>query len=151
MTTNEPDDPIVPDSVVQGSGLPPEPDDGAASGPGDSGDPLAALLGSDGGLDLGSLMEQAGSLQSQMLEAQEQLQSAEVEGAAGGGAVRIVVTGGLEFRSVTIDPSAVDPAEVDMLQDLVLAALNDAIARINELQDETMQIGGMNFGDLFGQ
>lgn len=116
--------------------------------PSDESDAAEDLTGALGGLDFGSLMEQASNLQAQMLSAQQELTETEVEGVAGGGAVRITVTGGLEFRSVTIDPAAVDPAEVDMLQDLVLAALNDATARIADLQSDAMGDGGLDLGGL---
>jgi DNA-binding YbaB/EbfC family protein len=106
---------------------------------------LGALLGG-GGLDLGSLMEQAGQMQQQMAEAQAAAAGTILEGAAGGGAVKVTVTGTGEFRSVHIDPGAVDPDDVAMLEDLVLAALHDATARIQELQAGAM--GGL--GDLLG-
>jgi nucleoid-associated protein EbfC len=147
----EPDDtPIRPDAIAQGSGLP---DDdlvlgGPAAGEGD--DPLDALLGADSGLDLSSLMEQATQMQSQLMAAQQEAMATTVEGVAGGGAVRITVTGGFDFQGVTIDPSAVDPADVDMLQDLVLAALRDAAERINQLQVGSVDLKGMGLGDLFG-
>ena len=71
---------------------------------------------------------------------------------AGGGAVRVVVTGALEVRLIEIDPAAVDPAEVEMLQDLVMAAVNDAIARSKELERERMAsvAGGMGLPGLPG-
>ena len=72
-----------------------------------------------------------------------------VEGHAGGGVVKVEVTGGGEFLSVTIDPQVVDPAEVEMLQDLVLAALRDASSRIADLQQEAM--GGLDLGGLLGE
>ena len=96
-----------------------------------------------GGPDLGNLLSQAMEMQQQVMAAQAQAASTEVEGQAGGGAVRVVVTGAMEFRSVHIAPAAVDPDDVDMLQDLVLAALHDAVARINDLQEQSL--GG--FGD----
>jgi nucleoid-associated protein EbfC len=96
-----------------------------------------------GGPDLGNLLSQAMEMQQQVMAAQAEAASTEVEGQAGGGAVRVVVTGAMEFRSVHIAPAAVDPDDVDMLQDLVLAALHDAVDRINELQEESL--GG--FGD----
>jgi len=106
-----------------------------------------------GGFDLGSLLQQAQSMQQQLLAAQSAVAHEVVEGVAGGGVVRIEVTGGLDFRSVTIDPSAVDPADVEMLQDLVLAALHDAVGRIQELSQQSMPdlgaaLGGL--GDAFG-
>jgi hypothetical protein len=146
--TEPQDHPITPDAVVQGAGLPADhlpPSDGAPV------DGLAALLGSDGGLDFGALMEQASSLQSKMLAAQEEVLATEVEGVAGGGAVRIGVTGGFEFTGVRIDPAAVDLEDLGLLEDLILAALNDATARINDLQAASVDnAGGFGFGDLFG-
>ncbi len=85
-------------------------------------------------LDLGQLMAQAQAMQEQLLAAQAEAAEQVVEGQSGGGVVRIEVTGGMEFRSVTIDPAAVDPDDVEMLQDLVLAALHEAMARVAELQ-----------------
>lgn len=110
------------------------------------------------GFDFGSLMAQASNLQAQMLAAQQQLAETELEGVAGGGAVRVTVTGGFEFRAVSIDPSAVDPSDVEMLEDLVLAALTDAAARIADLQSDAVDpgdlgLGGLDLGglgDLFG-
>ena len=106
---------------------------------------LAGLLGG-GGLDLGNLMEQATQMQRQMAAAQEEAAGTLLEGVAGGGAVRITVTGTGEHQSVSIDPAAVDPADVAMLEDLVLAALRDAAAQVEELRSQSM--GGL--GDLLG-
>lgn len=114
-------------------------------------DPLASLLGGGGGgLDFGALMETAGQLQSQMLAAQEQAASTVVQGVAGGGAVKIEVTGNYEFQSVTIDPKAVDPDDVEMLQDLILAALTDAVEEVHELQQGGLDLGGLNIGGMLG-
>jgi len=147
------DTPIQPDAVVQSSGLTdaarqPRPSDD------DLDDPLAALLGGGpagpGGLDLGALMAQASNMQDQLLAAQERAQETVVEGVAGGGAVKIEVTGGFEFRSVTIAPEAVDPEDVEMLQDLVLAALHDAVEQVQELQSGGLDLGGLDLGGLLG-
>jgi DNA-binding protein YbaB len=64
--------------------------------------------------------------------------------------VRIEVTGGFEFQSVTIAPEAVDPDDVEMLQDLILAALNDAAQRAAALQQPNLDLGGMDLGGLLG-
>jgi DNA-binding YbaB/EbfC family protein len=104
-----------------------------------------------GGFDLGGLLEQAMSMQSKLAQAQQEAASTEVEGQAGGGVVRVVVTGGMEFRSVHIDPQVVDPDDVEMLQDLVLAALRDAAERVGDLGQSAMgevDLGGL--GDLGG-
>ena len=71
----------------------------------------------------------------------------EVEGVAGGGAVKIRMTGGGEFLSVRIAPSAVDPEDVEMLEDLVLAALNDAVSNAGELV-EAPDLGGLDLGSM---
>ena len=106
--------------------------------------------GAAGGFDLSSLLAQAQSMQQQLLDAQAGVAEEVVEGQAGGGVVRIEVTGGWEFRSVTIVPSFVDPADVEMLQDLVLAAMRDALAKINALNQQAMGdlAGGGAFGGL---
>ena len=143
----------TPDAV-----LPPElrrpapapPDDLAA--PAGAADPLGAL-GLGGGLDLGSLLDMAGQVQQQLAQAQAQAEAATYEGVAGGDVVKVTVTGAGEFLSVTIDPEVVDPADVEMLQDLVLAALHDAMAQVHESQGSAIG-GGLpdlgTLGDLFG-
>ena len=80
-----------------------------------------------------------------MAQAQDELKETTLEATAGGGAVRIVITGAQEVRSVEIDPGAVDADEVEMLQDLVLSAMNEAISRSKELERERMGriAGGM--------
>jgi DNA-binding YbaB/EbfC family protein len=101
--------------------------------------------------DLGSLLGMAMDLQQKVAAAQEEAATNVVEGQAGGGAVRIAVTGGFEFRSVTITPEALDPDDVEMLQDLVLAALHDAVDRVYELQTAASPMaamGGLDLGSL---
>ena len=107
---------------------------------------LGALLGGGegGGLDLGGLMAQA---QEMMASAQEAAQEI-VEGSAGGGMVKVTVDGSLNFHSVEINPSVVDPDDVEMLSDLVLAALRDAATQIQESQSDAM--GGLDLGDIGG-
>jgi nucleoid-associated protein EbfC len=103
-----------------------------------------------GGFDLGGLLAQAQSMQQQLVEAQQRVAAQSVEGQAGGGVVRITMTGGFEFTDVTIDPTAVDPADVEMLQDLVLAAIRDAVGKVNQLNQEAMQTMGGGLGGAFG-
>ena len=98
--------------------------------------------------DINSLLNQAMEMQSQLMEAQAEAAQAEVTGRSGGGAVEITVTGSMQFLDVTIRPDAVDPDDVPMLEDLVLAALNDAIAQIDELQRSSM--GTLDLGALGG-
>jgi DNA-binding YbaB/EbfC family protein len=101
---------------------------------------LGEALGGEGGF--GGLLEQA----QQMMAAQAQAAEREVEGVAGGGVVRIRATGTGQVLSVSIAPEAVDPDDVPMLEDLVLAALHDVTAQLAELQRAAMG----PLGDLFG-
>ncbi len=89
-------------------------------------------------MNIGQIAKMAQQMQSQMAQVQAELRDATLETTAGGGAVRVVITGNQEIRAIEIDPGAVDPAEVDMLQDLVVAAVNDAITRSKDLERERM-------------
>ncbi len=100
--------------------------------------------------DLSQLLEQAQAMQQQLMEAQAAAAEQIVEGIAGGGVVKVTVTGGMDFQSVTIDPQAVDPDDVEMLQDLVLAAIHDAVARVNELQQDSLGGLGGALGGMLG-
>jgi DNA-binding YbaB/EbfC family protein len=94
--------------------------------------------------DLSQILAQAQQMQQQLAEAQQQLADEVVEGHSGGGAVRVSVTGAMEFREVHIRPDAVDPDDVDMLEDLVLAALHDAVAQVQALNQQAMGgLGGL--------
>jgi len=140
------DEPIRPDAVVP------------AAGDDDAGIDLSSLLGGAGtgdeagagGFDMGALFEQASQLQQQMEAAQQEAAETVVEGVAGGGAVKVRVTGGMDFQSVEIDPAAIDPADPEMLQDLVLAALHDAMSQVRELQESMLGLGGVDLGGLLG-
>lgn len=89
-------------------------------------------------MKMGNLAKMAQQMQAQMAQVQAELRDTTIETTTGGGAIRIVITGAQEVRSVEIDPGAVDPAEVEMLQDLIVAAVNDAIARSKQLAEEKM-------------
>jgi DNA-binding YbaB/EbfC family protein len=89
-------------------------------------------------MGMGNLQRMAMQMQQEMERIQAELAEAEVEGTAGGGVVRVVVTGKQSVVSVTIDPTAVDPDDVDMLQDLVTVALNDALDASRRLAEEKM-------------
>ena len=104
--------------------------------------------GAPGGFDLGDLLASAQQMQQQLLEAQARAAEQLVEGQAGGGVVRITATGGFDIRDVRIDRSVVDPDDVEMLQDLVLAALRDTLHKVNELNQQAM--GGLAGGALGG-
>jgi DNA-binding YbaB/EbfC family protein len=102
-------------------------------------------------MNIQEMMKQARVMQQRMEEMQRKLGQMEVEGQAGGGVVKVTVTGGMEFRAVKIDPSAVDPADVEMLEDLVLAALHDASHKVQELTQQGMgQLGLGGLGGLLG-
>ena len=101
-----------------------------------------------GGFDLGGLLEQAQAMQHQMLEAQEAQANTVVEGSSGGGMVTIAMTGAGEFRSVSIKPEAIADGDAEMVEDLVLAALRDAAAKVMAIQQESM--GGFEMPDLGG-
>ena len=98
--------------------------------------------------NMNDLMKQAQKMQEQLMEAQAAAAEQVVEGQAGGGVVKVTVTGGMEFQSVHIDPDAVDPDDVSMLEDLVLAAIHDAVAKVNDLSQQAM--GGLDLGGLGG-
>jgi DNA-binding YbaB/EbfC family protein len=85
-----------------------------------------------------NMMKQVQKMQEDMLAAQEALASMEVEGSAGGGMVKAVVTGGGELRSVSISADVVDPDDIEMLEDLVVAAVSDAMRASQALQSEQM-------------
>lgn len=89
-------------------------------------------------------LTQLQKLQQAMALAQEELKHEVVEGSAGGGAVKASVTGALEVRSITIEPAAVDPEEVELLADMVLAAVNDALSKAQELA--ASRLGGAGQG-----
>ena len=98
--------------------------------------------------DLGELLRQAQAMQEQLIEAQQAAAEQIVRGQAGGGVVSVEVTGGMEFRAVRISPEVVDPNDIEMLEDLVLAALNDAVQQASELSRQAM--GGLDIGGLQG-
>lgn len=101
--------------------------------------------------NMGSMMKQMKKVQKQMEEMQKQLEQAEVEASAGGGAVTAKANGKKEIISITIDEMVVDPEDVEMLQDLILAAVNEALRNAEELAAKEMSklTGGMNIPGLF--
>ncbi len=103
-------------------------------------------------MNIGQIAKMAQQMQAQMAQAQQELAETTLEATAGGGAVRVVITGAQEVRSVEIDASAVDPDEVEMLQDLVMTAVNEAIGRSKELERERMGsiAGGMGLPGMPG-
>ncbi|HVA73006.1 MAG TPA: YbaB/EbfC family nucleoid-associated protein [Acidimicrobiales bacterium] len=104
--------------------------------------------------DFNSLLSQLGQVQQNLREAQQAAAAKVVEGTAGGGAVRVKVTGGLDFQDITIDPSVLD--DVEMLQDLVLAAVRDAVEQAHALASSALGGiagaggGALDLGGLLG-
>jgi nucleoid-associated protein EbfC len=94
-----------------------------------------------GGLDLNAMMKQVQQMQSEMMQAQEKLKDEVVEASAGGGMVKVKMSGDLRLLEVTIDPEAIDPEDAELLQDMVLAAVNEGIRSAQELA--TSKLGGI--------
>ncbi|WP_026911251.1 YbaB/EbfC family nucleoid-associated protein [Patulibacter minatonensis] len=96
------------------------------------------------------MMKQVQKMQADMAAAQEALQTEELDVTAGGGMVTVKITGGLEIKSVTIDPDAIDPEDAELLQDTVTAAVNEAIRQAQELAEKRMGglTGGLDLGSM---
>lgn len=94
---------------------------------------------------MGNLLKQAQKMQRQMMQVQEELETLEVEGGAGGGMVTVKVNGKSEVISLKIDPEAIDPDDVEMLEDTILAAIQDAVDKSRKLAEQKMSAvtGGM--------
>jgi len=90
--------------------------------------------------NLQNMLRQAQEMMAAQQQAQEALKSERVEASAGGGMVKVVMTGDMQLQSLSIDPDAVDPEDVEMLQDMVVAAINEALRKAEELQQS--QLGG---------
>jgi DNA-binding YbaB/EbfC family protein len=90
------------------------------------------------------LLKQAQKMQQEMLAAQESLKDEIVEASAGGGMVTVKISGDLEIKSITIDPQAVDPEDIELLQDMILAAVNEALRSAQELA--SAKLGGIAGG-----
>jgi hypothetical protein len=105
--------------------------------------------GFGGGANMQQLMRQAQKMQQQMQEAQEQLDAAEYEATSGGGMVSVKVSGKRELTSITIDPQVVDPDDIEMLQDLIMAAVNEALRKGEEARETTMGRMAPGMGGLF--
>ena len=97
-----------------------------------------------------NMMKQAQQLQKQMLQVQQEIEASKVEFSSGGGAVKVVVSGKMIVESIVIDPDAVDPEDVEILQDLVLSAVNGGIEKAQELASSKMGAvtGGLNIPGL---
>ena len=96
------------------------------------------------------MLRQAQQLQRKMAELQEELESATVEATAGGGVVRVVVTGKMTVESIEIDPEVISPEDADLLQDLIIAAVNEGLTNAQEMASSRMGelTGGLNIPGL---
>ncbi|MCS1352745.1 YbaB/EbfC family nucleoid-associated protein [Mechercharimyces sp. CAU 1602] len=101
--------------------------------------------------NMNQMMKQVKKMQAQMAKAQEELAEKQVEGTAGGGVVKVVMSGQKELISLEIAPEAVDPEDVEMLQDMITAAFNEAMKNVDELVQNDMGkfTGGMNLPGMF--
>ena len=104
-----------------------------------------SMGGMGGGMNM-NMLKQAQKMQQEMLRMQQELETKEFQGTAGGGVVTASVTGKKELKSVTIDPEAVDPDDVELLQDMIVAAVNSALRAADEDASSSMQklTGGMS-------
>jgi DNA-binding YbaB/EbfC family protein len=103
-----------------------------------------------GGMNPNALRKQALKMQQQMEELQTELETKTLETTSGGGAVKVVIDGKMEFREIVISPEVVDPEDIESLQDLVLSAVNEANRQMKELANKQMSslTGGLNLGGL---
>ena len=104
-----------------------------------------------GGMNQAAMMKQAQKLQQEMLRMQQEQEAATYSAMAGGGMVTATVNGKLELLNLQINPEAVDPDDVEMLQDMIMAAVNEAMRTADTAASENMArlTGGMNLGGLF--
>ncbi len=103
-----------------------------------------------GGMNMQNMMKQAQQMQAKMQQMQEELEEKEVEATAGGGVVKVVVTGKKIVKSIEIAEEVVDPDDIEMLQDLVIAAVNEALEKAEQMMQSEMGkiTGGLNLGGL---
>ncbi|NLM96936.1 MAG: YbaB/EbfC family nucleoid-associated protein [Halanaerobiaceae bacterium] len=102
-------------------------------------------------MNMNKLMKQAQQMQAKIAKMQEELEEKTVEVTAGGGAIKVVVNGKQELLDIKIDPDVVDPEDVEMLEDLVLAAVNEAMRKVQDMLSQEMSklTGGINIPGMF--
>ncbi|MCL2049406.1 MAG: YbaB/EbfC family nucleoid-associated protein [Defluviitaleaceae bacterium] len=107
--------------------------------------------GMPGGMNMNSLMKQAQKMQKQMAEMQDALAEKSLEVSSGGGAVRVTINGEKQITDLKIAPDVIDPDDAEMLQDLVMSAVNEAIRQMDEAVNSQMSqiTGGMNLPGMF--
>lgn len=103
-----------------------------------------------GGGNMGAMMKQAQKMQAELARAQEEIKDMMFEATAGGGMVKVVANGDMTVDSIVIDPEAVDPEDVEMLQDMVAAAVNEALRGVSEISSQRLNAatGGLNIPGL---
>lgn len=101
-------------------------------------------------MDMKKMMKQAQRMQAELAKAQDEIKDMEYEATAGGGMVKVVATGDMAVKSIAIDPEAVDPEDVEMLEDLVLAAVNEALRGVSDISAQRLNAatGGMSIPGL---
>ena len=104
-----------------------------------------------GGMNRNQMIQQARKMQEQLIAAQQKVAATEVSASAGGGAVKVTATGDMKLTSLTIDPEVLDPEDAEMLQDMIMAAVNDALASAEQAASQQMSAitGGLNIPGLF--
>lgn len=107
--------------------------------------------GGMGGMNMNSMLAKAQKMQEEMAAAQAEVEATEVEATAGGGAVTVRANGAKKILGIRISPEAVDPDDIEMLEDLITAAVNEALSKADELMQQKMSsiTGGLNLGGLF--
>ena len=95
-------------------------------------------MGGFGGMNLGQLMKEAKKMQADMEKSQEELVSKEFEASCGGGAIEVKVTGGKELKEIKIKKDVVDPEDVEMLEDLILTCVNEALRKVDSAQAQSL-------------
>ena len=104
-----------------------------------------------GGMNRNQMIQQARKMQEQLIAAQQKVAETEVSASAGGGAVKVTAKGDMRLTSLTIDPEVLDPEDVEMLQDMIMAAVNDALESAEKAASQQLSsvTGGLNIPGLF--
>lgn len=103
-----------------------------------------------GGMNMNNMLKQAQQMQAKMQQMQQELETKEVEASAGGGMVKVIALGNKSIKEIEIKEEVVDPDDIEMLQDLIIAAVNEALTKADEMAAAEMSkiTGGMNLGGL---
>ncbi len=107
------------------------------------------MKGGFGGMNMQAIMKQAQAMQAKMAEDKRKLEESVVTATSGGGMVEVTMNGKYQLQSIKINPSAIDPDDVEMLEDLIVAAVNDANSQIKTLEESLMPQMPTNLGGMF--